>query len=137
MGQKHESGVRPQDDASQVSKSRRGSGVQHNHRPRRHRRHAVSVAVRFAPQFHAQFHPQGHQAVAAECLNLSLGGMFVCTPDGMPPESPLRIWLALPDGELMVMGVVRWTSADGMGIQHELLGASDTLRLSDYLISLT
>ncbi len=110
---------------------KRESGVRdvEQYQPRRHQRHAVSVSLRFAAQRPSVEEP----AVAARCDNLSLGGMFVRTPEPPPVDTALRIWLALPAGELLVMGVVRWICADGMGIQHELLGASDAQVLGDFL----
>ena len=109
--------------------TRRGSGVRKPQKMRRHSRHAVALPVTFA---------EGDaEPSAGQCANLSLGGMFIGTSDVVPVGTELRIWLTFPDGSrMMLAGTVRWTTADGMGIQHELLGARDTYLLSEFLASL-
>jgi hypothetical protein len=76
-------------------------------------------------------------SVEGRCVNLSLGGMFLLMSPVPDHGASLRVWLSLPNGErLMVSGTVRWSTSDGVGIQHELLGARDTYLLSEYLASL-
>ncbi|MEQ9317607.1 MAG: PilZ domain-containing protein [Polyangiaceae bacterium] len=73
----------------------------------------------------------------SRCANLSLGGMFILLTPGPPHGTKLRVWLSLPTGDrLMVTGTIRWSTRDGVGIQHELLGARDTFILTQYLASL-
>ena len=73
----------------------------------------------------------------SRCANLSLGGMFVLLSPAPPHGTKLRVWLDLPTGDrLMVTGTIRWSTPDGVGIQHELLGARDTFILTQYLASL-
>jgi hypothetical protein len=62
--------------------------------------------------------------------DLSVGGMFLVTPEGMTPP-PLGANLELRFAaagsvELRVPGVVRWQSVDGFGVQFGLLGARET-----------
>lgn len=73
----------------------------------------------------------------SRCANLSLGGMFILLTPAPPHGTKLRVWLNLPTGDrLMVTGAIRWSTRDGVGIQHELLGARDTFVLTQYLASL-
>jgi hypothetical protein len=99
---------------------------------RRHSRIDVELALRYAVG-NAEPRP-------ASCMNLSLGGMFIRTDEKLPHDTTLRVWLRVPgaktSAELMVSGTVRWATGDGVGIQHELLGARDTYLLSEFLASI-
>ncbi len=78
----------------------------------------------------------GRVPTAGKCTSLSLGGMFIKTADVEPYGSHLHISLTFPDRQTMLLGgVVRWVTREGIGIQHELLGARDTYTLSTFLAS--
>lgn len=62
--------------------------------------------------------------------DLSVGGMFLLTPDGMSSPAmgaELELRFAAPGNpELRIPGIVRWLSADGFGVQFGLLGVRET-----------
>ena len=64
----------------------------------------------------------------AACRDLSLGGMFIETSDQAAFGAEITIILYLPgmDGEQTLPATVRWTTADGMGVQFGLLGVRHT-----------
>jgi hypothetical protein len=96
---------------------------------RRHSRFVVDQPVAFV---------QRGSDIEARCTSLSLGGMFIATNRRIKVGAVLSIWLELPHGaKLFVSGSVRWTTTDGIGVQHALLGARDTFVLTEYLASLT
>lgn len=119
---------------SDGEKLRRRSGVRpsapgRRHAERRHSRFDVQLPVRFAPK--------REEPIKGRCANLSLGGMFILTDEKCSVGTEVRVWLTMPDtSELFFSGTVRWVTADGLGIQHALLGARDTYMLTEYLASL-
>ena len=73
--------------------------------------------------------------------DLSSGGLFISTPDPVPPGSEVSLSIKLPDGEhLTLKGVVRWTkdegrddSRAGMGIEFIDLTEEDSNKLKKHL----
>ncbi len=66
-------------------------------------------------------------AFEAEGRDLSIGGMFVAAPVQPPFNAQLIIQVALGGaGPSRVPAVVRWSKADGFGVQFGLLGAIET-----------
>ena len=71
------------------------------------------------------------------CVNLALGGMFIQALHKLPYGAELTVKLTLPTGDkLSIPARVRWVAEDGFGVQHGILGASDTKALADYVASL-
>ena len=71
------------------------------------------------------------------CTSLSLGGMFLETDVSMTVGDGVRVWLTLPgSAQLLLVAQVRWTTERGIGLQHAALGAHDTYRLTEYLLTL-
>lgn len=62
-----------------------------------------------------------------EGRDLSIGGMFVAAPVQPPFNAPMIIRVALGGaGPSRVPAVVRWSKAEGFGVQFGLLGAIET-----------
>lgn len=127
---KTQSGVQPAAQAMPRRKRSQIFAAEPKERRRRHSRIDVQLPVEVLVD--------GVDDVQkSRCANLSLGGMFVLLVPGPPHGTKLRVWLSLPTGDrLMVTGTIRWSTRDGVGIQHELLGARDTFILTQYLASL-
>ena len=76
-----------------------------------------------------------HNAVVREAVtrNISVGGMFIVLPGDFPPiGTELKVRVRLPalkdDTELAV--TVRWTHADGIGVQFGQLRAREAWALN-------
>ena len=107
---------------------RRSSGT----RPavREHHRVPVEIAV--------QYELQDGRKSDGVVRDLSLGGAFIETAE--PPEfaASVKVVLPLPDGKgtFQFVGVVRWSSPHGFGMQFGLLGARETHALVKVLADL-
>ncbi len=75
---------------------------------------------------------------AAECSNISLGGMFITTGSPAPFQSTIRVVVDLPTtgAPIIVSAVVRWVTKEGMGVQFDPMGAQATHDLTEFLGSL-
>lgn len=74
--------------------------------------------------------------IDASCRDISLGGMFIETPEPMPYGADVTIHLWLPGltAETAVKSVVRWTQrGTGMGVQFGTMGARETHALIQLL----
>ncbi len=91
---------------------------------RQHPRRAVATDVAF--QIGAG------PRVEARCRDVSLGGMFIETPEPSPYGTPLRVYARLPGlrGEVVIECIVRWAKPDGMGVQFGSMGARETHALT-------
>lgn len=88
---------------------------------RQHPRKSISWPVAFQI-------PSGPR-VDATCRDISLGGMFIETPQPAPYGAEIVVYLSLPGlrGEVAVKSTVRWTKrGDGMGVQFGVMGARET-----------
>src|SRR5262249_51828406 len=66
--------------------------------------------------------------------NLSLGGVYLRTPDPAPPGTALQILLDLPAGQVRARGLVEWKAEKrGMGIKFIAMQHEDRGRLSRWL----
>jgi len=65
--------------------------------------------------------------------DISVGGMFIetSTPAAFGASIVVRARLPGHKDEMILPGVVRWTSAIGMGIQFGLLGARETHAITE------
>ncbi|MCI0372272.1 MAG: TIGR02266 family protein [candidate division NC10 bacterium] len=82
-------------------------------------------------------------AIAAYCLNISEGGMFIRTPDPAPPNKQILVRFRLPhlDREFRVRGRVVWSNPTpvanpfppGMGVQFLGLEEKTSRLLGDYV----
>ena len=60
--------------------------------------------------------------------DISVGGAFVESAELLPFGTTVVLVGCLPcaKGDLRLPGIVRWTKADGLGVQFALLGARET-----------
>jgi Tfp pilus assembly protein PilZ len=87
-----------------------------------------------------KFRASAHSAwVSAETRNIGVGGAFVVTQLVQPVGETLSVAIALPTNEttFTIPAVVRWTDADGMGIQFVGVDVDVLLELNDYFATLT
>jgi type IV pilus assembly protein PilZ len=65
--------------------------------------------------------------------DISVGGVFVETATPFPFGTEIIVHVHLPGqkDELALQGLVRWTGADGMGLQFGLLGARETHAITE------
>lgn len=73
--------------------------------------------------------------IEANCRDLSLGGMFIETQHAAPFGATVKVSIRLPGlaVDTVVASVVRWTNAEGMGVQFGMMGARDTHALTELL----
>jgi type IV pilus assembly protein PilZ len=71
----------------------------------------------------------------ATCRDLSLGGMFIETPEPAPFGSTITVYLPLPGmrHEATIRATVRWTKPGGMGVQFGVMGARETHALTELI----
>jgi len=66
--------------------------------------------------------------------DLSLGGVFISTDAPLPVGSALQLLFALPEGEMRIHGVVRYSDGHkGMGVEFMKMGAADRARLQELM----
>jgi Tfp pilus assembly protein PilZ len=60
--------------------------------------------------------------------DISLGGLFIVTANPAAFGAEVTVTVTLPGSEtiLSLPGIVRWTRADGMGVQFGLIGVRET-----------
>lgn len=66
--------------------------------------------------------------------DLSLGGAFISTDQPLPVGAALQLLFALPEGEMRIHGIVRYSDGHkGMGVEFTKMGAADRARLQELL----
>lgn len=67
--------------------------------------------------------------------DISIGGMFIESAEGVAFGAELSITLRLPGAkqDMALPGVVRWTKPGGFGVQFGLLGARETHAISELM----
>jgi uncharacterized protein (TIGR02266 family) len=75
----------------------------------------------------------GADRTAGTARDISVGGVFIATVAPLPFGTEVIVHLRLPGhkDEMALPGVVRWTRADGMGLQFGLLGARETHAITE------
>ena len=76
--------------------------------------------------------------VGASCRDVSLGGMFIETPEPASYGAEVMIYLTLPGlrDEAAIKSTVRWTKRGaGMGVQFGVMGARATHALIELINS--
>ena len=75
---------------------------------------------------------EGGAIVTGASRDISTGGMYVETSDIPAFGTKIGLQLDAPGLHSMVLpGIVRWTKADGFGVQFQLLGARETHALAE------
>ena len=100
---------------------------------RRYQRAPLDVPVEFLPRDPALVEPR-EQRQTGRSKDISVGGMFVITPNPLPFGTELVVYIRLPGhrNEFALPGVVRWSRAgDGMGVQFGLMGARETHAITE------
>lgn len=75
----------------------------------------------------------GGRSWSCTSKNVSLGGVFVETTELAPFGATVTIVIPLPGLRARVEAFVRWTSAEGMGLQFAPMGARETHALTQLL----
>jgi hypothetical protein len=78
----------------------------------------------------------GSDRVAGECKDVSVGGMYVQTPNPMPFGAELFVYVTFPGGSapFAIPAVVRWMRpGQGMGLQFGLIGARETHAITELM----
>jgi hypothetical protein len=91
---------------------------------RKHSRRAVQAAIAFCVK-------DGPRRDGI-CHDVSIGGMFIETLFVAAFGDELTVFMKLPGlkDEVSVKAVVRWTEAEGMGVQFGTMGARETYALT-------
>jgi c-di-GMP-binding flagellar brake protein YcgR len=72
--------------------------------------------------------------VTGHSKDLSVGGMFVVASEALAFNTQITIVTKLTElGEVRLPAVVRWSTAEGFGVQFGLLGARETHALSNMM----
>lgn len=96
---------------------------------RKHSRKALQTSVAFQAKDGARRDGM--------CSNVSIGGMFIETLFVVPFGEEVTVFMRLPGlkDEVSVKAVVRWTEAEGMGVQFGTMGARETYALTKLIAS--
>jgi|SRR5215831_2351835 len=66
--------------------------------------------------------------------DLSVGGTFISTKAPLPRGSAIQLLFSLPEGEVRIDGVVRFSKENkGMGIEFKAMGMADRARLQELM----
>jgi hypothetical protein len=65
--------------------------------------------------------------------DICLGGMFIETEFPAPFNAEVVVHIRLDEtgSEIVLPGIVRWTDAEGMGVQFQLLGVRETFAITE------
>lgn len=66
--------------------------------------------------------------------DLSAGGVFISTHEPLAQGSAIHLLFSLPEGEIRIDGVVRYSNAGkGMGVEFTRMGMADRARLQELI----
>ena len=108
--------------------------------PRHERRRHFRGKARPGRVLPVRFRVGAHTAwVGAETRNVGVGGAFIVTKLVQPIGEAITLELALPTNEqtFALPAIVRWTDAEGMGVQFVGVDVDVLLELNDYFATLT
>lgn len=89
--------------------------------------------VRVQLSFDVRCEAKDGSVASGRVLDISVGGVYIETPDAMPFGTELTI-TGKPSGSgaaLSLPGTVRWNKQDGFGVQFGLLGAKETHAITE------
>lgn len=78
----------------------------------------------------------GGDRLAGQCKDVSLGGMYLQTPNPLPFGAELLLHVTFPGASapFTIPAVVRWTRpGQGMGVQFGLIGARETHAITELM----
>jgi len=108
--------------------------------PRHERRNHFRGKARPGRVMAVRFRAAAHTAwVAAETRNIGVGGAFIATALVQQAGTQLTLELRLPTSDQLFQlpAVVRWSAADGMGVQFVGVDVDVLLEMNDYFATLT
>lgn len=66
--------------------------------------------------------------------NLGLGGIYICTPEPLPPGTFIQLLIDVPTGEVRARAVVRTSQPlQGMGVKFVAMQPEDRARFARWL----
>jgi len=72
--------------------------------------------------------------IISRVQDLSAGGVFVSHRDLLPIGTVIQMLFSLPEGEIRVQGIVRFSAKDrGFGVEFTTMGAADRARILELL----
>jgi type IV pilus assembly protein PilZ len=72
--------------------------------------------------------------IVSRVRDLSAGGVFVSTRDPIPVGTAIKMLFALPEGEIRVEGIVRFSAKEkGFGVEFTQMEPADRARLLELL----
>lgn len=72
--------------------------------------------------------------VVSRVRDLSAGGVFISTSAPLSKGSPVQLLFSLPEGEMRIEGIVRYSNAGkGMGVEFTQMGVADRARLQELI----
>ncbi|HKV48227.1 MAG TPA: PilZ domain-containing protein [Candidatus Acidoferrales bacterium] len=72
--------------------------------------------------------------VVSRVRDLSAGGVFISTNAPLSKGSPIQLLFSLPEGEMRIEGIVRYSGAGkGMGVEFTQMGVADRARLQELI----
>lgn len=72
----------------------------------------------------------GGPRMVSRVRDLSAGGLFVSTRDPMPVGTVVEMLFSLPEGEIRMKGIVRFSEKErGFGVEFTKMGPTDRARL--------
>ncbi len=72
----------------------------------------------------------GGPRIVSRVRDLSAGGVFVSTRDPMPVATVVEMLFSLPEGEIRVQGIVRFSDQNrGFGVEFTRINSADRARL--------
>ena len=76
----------------------------------------------------------GGAPVVSRVRDLSAGGAFISTHAPLSKGSPIQLLFSLPEGEMRIEGVVRYSNTGkGMGVEFTRMGIADKARLLELI----
>jgi uncharacterized protein (TIGR02266 family) len=98
--------------------------------------------LRFPTRLSVRF-TSGDELREAVLANISRGGIFVATSSPLPEDTPVRLFVSAPHGEVEMAGRVAWVREKdkrdgpaGMGVRFEDLSAEQSARIAEILARL-
>jgi len=100
---------------------------------RRERENRRSPRVEVSKGIWVAWRTDGSPSVS-RVRDLSAGGVFISTSSPLSTGSSVQLLFSLPEGEVRVEGIVRYSSSGaGMGVEFVRMGTADRARLQELI----